>query len=118
MNKLILMSGLMLYSQASVGKLNFQPQRKMKITWDQTLILVYSLWLPQFQGYLLAQNTKYFNTEYHLIQWSFRPGNLIFPPMLGYTAQDNMWIAMGGFAITGILLPYLTVIVVAYMNGG
>jgi LIVCS family branched-chain amino acid:cation transporter len=38
--------------------------------------------------------------------------------MLGYTAQENMWVAMIGFSITGILLPYLTVIVVAYMNGG
>ncbi|MEB6242488.1 branched-chain amino acid transport system II carrier protein [Staphylococcus gallinarum] len=53
-----------------------------------------------------------------LFSFFFGAGNLIFPPMLGYTAQDNMWIAMGGFAITGILLPYLTVIVVAYMNGG
>ncbi|MGV2419957.1 MAG UNVERIFIED_CONTAM: branched-chain amino acid transport system II carrier protein, partial [Staphylococcus saprophyticus] len=41
-----------------------------------------------------------------------------FPPMLGYTAQENMWVSMTGFAITGILLPYITVIVVAYMNGG
>ncbi|RIP34720.1 branched-chain amino acid transport system II carrier protein [Staphylococcus gallinarum] len=53
-----------------------------------------------------------------LFSFFFGAGNLIFPPMLGYTAQDNMWVAMGGFAITGILLPYLTVIVVAYMNGG
>ncbi len=53
-----------------------------------------------------------------LFSFFFGAGNLIFPPMLGYTAQENMWISMTGFAITGILLPYLTVIVVAYMNGG
>ncbi|OEK69792.1 branched-chain amino acid transport system II carrier protein [Staphylococcus equorum] len=53
-----------------------------------------------------------------LFSFFFGAGNLIFPPMLGYTAQENMWVAMTGFAITGILLPYLTVIVVAYMNGG
>ncbi|MDG0842236.1 branched-chain amino acid transport system II carrier protein [Staphylococcus equorum] len=53
-----------------------------------------------------------------LFSFFFGAGNLIFPPMLGYTAQENMWVSMAGFAITGILLPYLTVIVVAYMNGG
>lgn len=53
-----------------------------------------------------------------LFSFFFGAGNLIFPPMLGYTAQSSMWIAMVGFAITGILLPYLTVIVVAYLNGG
>ena len=53
-----------------------------------------------------------------LFSFFFGAGNLIFPPMLGYTAQENMWVSMTGFAITGILLPYLTVIVVAYMNGG
>jgi len=53
-----------------------------------------------------------------LFSFFFGAGNLIFPPMLGYTAKENMWVSMTGFAITGILLPYLTVIVVAYMNGG
>ncbi|WP_437272016.1 branched-chain amino acid transport system II carrier protein [Staphylococcus succinus] len=53
-----------------------------------------------------------------LFSFFFGAGNLIFPPMLGYTAQENMWISMTGFAITGILLPYITVVVVAYMNGG
>ena len=53
-----------------------------------------------------------------LFSFFFGAGNLIFPPMLGYTAQENMWVSMIGFSITGILLPYLTVIVVAYMNGG
>ena len=53
-----------------------------------------------------------------LFSFFFGAGNLIFPPMLGYTAQHHMWIAMAGFAITGILLPYITVIIVAHMNGG
>ncbi|GEP79257.1 branched-chain amino acid transport system II carrier protein [Staphylococcus carnosus] len=48
----------------------------------------------------------------------FGAGNLIFPPMLGYTAQGNMWVGMTGFAITGILMPYITVIVIAYYDGG
>ena len=38
--------------------------------------------------------------------------------MLGYTAQGNMWAGMTGFAITGILMPYITVIVIAYYDGG
>lgn len=40
-----------------------------------------------------------------LFSFFFGAGNLIFPPMLGYTAQENMWVSMTGFAITGILLP-------------
>ncbi|MCD8914177.1 branched-chain amino acid transport system II carrier protein [Staphylococcus simulans] len=48
----------------------------------------------------------------------FGAGNLIFPPMLGYTAQSNMWTGMTGFAITGILMPFITVIVIAYYDGG
>src|SRR5699024_6855334 len=53
-----------------------------------------------------------------LFSFFFGAGNLIFPPMLGYTAQENMWDSLIGFSITGILLQYLTVIVVAYMNCG
>ncbi|MCG3399236.1 branched-chain amino acid transport system II carrier protein [Staphylococcus massiliensis] len=48
----------------------------------------------------------------------FGAGNLIFPPMLGHMAGDKMWIGMLGFALTGILLPYLTVIVVAFYDEG
>ena len=49
---------------------------------------------------------------------SFGAGNLIFPPMLGHTAGQNMWIGMLGFALTGILLPFITVIVVAFYDEG
>ena len=42
-----------------------------------------------------------------LFSFFFGAGNLIFPPMLGYTAQENMWVSMTGFAITGILHTYL-----------
>lgn len=48
----------------------------------------------------------------------FGAGNLIFPPMLGHLAGEKMWVAMTGFAITGVLLPFLTVIVVAYYDEG
>lgn len=48
----------------------------------------------------------------------FGAGNLIFPPMLSHTAGQNMWIGMLGFALTGILLPFITVIVVAFYDEG
>ncbi|KAA1037601.1 branched-chain amino acid transport system II carrier protein [Macrococcus equipercicus] len=48
----------------------------------------------------------------------FGAGNLIFPPMLGYTAGQHLWIAMLGFVVTGILLPLLTVIITAYYDEG
>lgn len=48
----------------------------------------------------------------------FGAGNLIFPPMLGHTAGIHVWQAMSGFVITGILLPCLAVIIVAYYNEG
>ena len=54
----------------------------------------------------------------HVIFTIFGAGNLIFPPMLGHTAGQNMWIGMLGFALTGILLPFITVIVVAFYDEG
>lgn len=38
--------------------------------------------------------------------------------MLGHIAGQNMWIGMLGFALTGILLPFITVIVVAFYDEG
>ena len=32
-----------------------------------------------------------------LFSFFFGAGNLIFPPMLGYTAQENMWVSMIDF---------------------
>jgi LIVCS family branched-chain amino acid:cation transporter len=48
----------------------------------------------------------------------FGAGNLIFPPMLGHQAGVDMWPAMAGFIVTGVLLPLLAVIVVAYFDEG
>lgn len=48
----------------------------------------------------------------------FGAGNLIFPPMLGHISGDFVWRAMSGFMVTGILLPCLAVIIVAYYNEG
>jgi branched-chain amino acid:cation transporter, LIVCS family len=37
----------------------------------------------------------------------FGAGNLIFPPMLGQMAGNNVWVANAGFLVTGVGLPLL-----------
>jgi LIVCS family branched-chain amino acid:cation transporter len=44
----------------------------------------------------------------------FGAGNLIFPAQLGQYAGENMWPAIIGFLITGVGLPLLGVIAIAY----
>ncbi|WP_438315918.1 branched-chain amino acid transport system II carrier protein [Sporosarcina sp. FA9] len=45
-------------------------------------------------------------------------GNIIFPPLLGQMAGENLFIAMVGFLITGVGLPLLAVISIANAGGG
>ncbi|SDC33359.1 branched-chain amino acid:cation transporter, LIVCS family [Terribacillus halophilus] len=40
----------------------------------------------------------------------FGAGNLIFPPMLGQQAGENIWIANAGFLVTGVGLPLIAII--------
>lgn len=44
-------------------------------------------------------------------------GNLIFPPLAGYLAGENITLAMIGFLITAVTLPLITLIAVAKANG-
>ncbi|GIU21894.1 branched-chain amino acid transport system carrier protein [Shewanella schlegeliana] len=44
-------------------------------------------------------------------------GNLIFPPLAGHLAGENMTLAMLGFLITAVTLPLMTLIAVAKANG-
>ncbi len=44
-------------------------------------------------------------------------GNLIFPPLAGFLAGENMTLAMIGFLITAVTLPLITLIAVAKANG-
>src|SRR5699024_12702483 len=44
----------------------------------------------------------------------FGAGNLIFPAQLGQLSGDNIWIAAVGFLITGVGLPLLGVLAMAY----
>ncbi|KIL43862.1 branched-chain amino acid transport system II carrier protein [Jeotgalibacillus soli] len=47
----------------------------------------------------------------------FGAGNMIFPPLLGQQAGEHMWIAIFGFLLTGVGLPLLGVIAIAYTGG-
>jgi len=40
----------------------------------------------------------------------FGAGNLIFPPMLGQQAGENIWIANAGFLVTGVGFPLIAII--------
>ncbi|WP_234198208.1 branched-chain amino acid transport system II carrier protein [Shewanella sp. AS1] len=44
-------------------------------------------------------------------------GNLIFPPLAGFLAGENMPLAMLGFLLTAVTLPLVTLIAVAKANG-
>ncbi|AXO98107.1 branched-chain amino acid transport system II carrier protein [Bacillus anthracis] len=44
-------------------------------------------------------------------------GNLIFPPVLGQQAGENVWVATIGFLVTGVGLPLLAVTAVAFVEG-
>ena len=47
----------------------------------------------------------------------FGAGNLIFPPFLGQSAGNKVWIAMVAFLITAVGFPILGVIAVAKLGG-
>ncbi|WP_025820109.1 branched-chain amino acid transport system II carrier protein, partial [Shewanella marina] len=44
-------------------------------------------------------------------------GNLIFPPFLGYQAGDHFLSGMTGFLLTGVGLPALALVIVAWIKG-
>ncbi len=44
-------------------------------------------------------------------------GNLIFPPLAGQMAGENVWVAAIGFLISGVGLPLLGVIVISKLGG-
>lgn len=45
-------------------------------------------------------------------------GNIIFPPMVGLAAAEQLWPAAAGFLLTGVGLPLLTVVALARVGGG
>lgn len=54
--------------------------------------------------------SKYFVIGVMLFALFFGAGNLIFPASLGQNAGSNVWIAVAGFLITGIGLPFLGIL--------
>lgn len=59
-----------------------------------------------------------FSTGLMLFSLFFGAGNLIFPPMLGQQAGEHFWPAIIGFLLTGVGLPLLTVIAIAFSGNG
>jgi branched-chain amino acid:cation transporter, LIVCS family len=51
--------------------------------------------------------------SFMLFSMFFGAGNLIFPPFLGHSAGDQLWIALAGFIVSAVGLPILGVIAVA-----
>lgn len=45
-------------------------------------------------------------------------GNMIFPPMVGQLAGDQVWYAAGGFLLTGVGLPLLGIVTISRVGGG
>ena len=45
-------------------------------------------------------------------------GNIIFPPMEGYTAGNHWATASMGFVVTGVLMPFITLVVVSVLGRG
>ncbi|ERI07511.1 branched-chain amino acid transport system II carrier protein [Aneurinibacillus aneurinilyticus] len=52
-----------------------------------------------------------------LFSMFFGAGNLIFPPFLGQSAGDNLWLSLAGFILSAAGLPILGVIAVARAGG-
>jgi LIVCS family branched-chain amino acid:cation transporter len=58
--------------------------------------------------------SRYFVIGVMLFALFFGAGNLIFPAALGQNAGSNVWIAITGFLITGIGLPFLGILAMGY----
>ena len=47
----------------------------------------------------------------------FGAGNMIFPPLLGLSSGENMWVSITGFIITDVGLSLLAIVAVALAGG-
>lgn len=65
-----------------------------------------------------AKRTIVLSVGLMLFSMFFGAGNLIFPPMVGAQAGDSFLPAIGGFIITAVLFPAVTVIAVAVSGSG
>ena len=53
-----------------------------------------------------------------LFSMFFGAGNLIFPPVLGASSGVNYWLAMAGFIVTGVGLPFIVLLAISLVKGG
>jgi LIVCS family branched-chain amino acid:cation transporter len=53
-----------------------------------------------------------------LFSMFFGAGNLIFPPVLGASSGVNYWLAMAGFIVTGVGLPFAVLFAISLVKGG
>jgi LIVCS family branched-chain amino acid:cation transporter len=53
-----------------------------------------------------------------LFSMFFGAGNLIFPPFLGAESGTSYWLAISGFIITGVGLPFIVLCAVSLVKGG
>lgn len=53
-----------------------------------------------------------------LFSMFFGAGNLIFPPVLGAQAGTSYWLAIGGFILTGVGLPFAVLLAVSLVKEG
>lgn len=65
----------------------------------------------------LYSNKEIFILGLMLFALFFGAGNMIFPPLMGQAAGTNLGMATIGFMITGVGLPLLGVIAIAYTGG-
>ncbi|AFU17615.1 Branched-chain amino acid transport system II carrier protein (plasmid) [Bacillus thuringiensis MC28] len=47
----------------------------------------------------------------------FGAGNMIFPPLLGYSSGTNIWISISGFVVSSIGLPLLAIAAISLFGG-
>jgi branched-chain amino acid:cation transporter, LIVCS family len=53
-----------------------------------------------------------------LFSMFFGAGNLIFPPVLGIGSGTSYWLAMAGFIVTGVGLPFAVLFAISLVKGG
>ncbi|CAM3022597.1 branched-chain amino acid transport system II carrier protein [Paenibacillus sediminis] len=53
-----------------------------------------------------------------LFSMFFGAGNLIFPPFLGAQSGTSYWLAMSGFIVTGVGLPFAVLFAISLVQGG
>lgn len=53
-----------------------------------------------------------------LFSMYFGAGNLIFPPFLGVQSGTSFWVAIFGFVLTGVGLPFVVLLAISLVKGG